>query len=68
MGERDCGNGIDDDGDGLGDCCDDECLNDPLCVPGIMPPPEICDDQIDNDCDGLTNCDDDECAGDPACP
>jgi hypothetical protein len=44
-----CGNGCDDDGDGLTDCCDPDC--------GC----EICDDGIDNDCDGLIDIADDDC-------
>jgi hypothetical protein len=44
-----CGNGCDDDGDGLTDCCDPDCA----C--------EICDDGIDNDCDGLIDIADDDC-------
>jgi hypothetical protein len=44
-----CGNGCDDDGDGLTDCCDPDCN----C--------EICDDGIDNDCDGLIDIADDDC-------
>ncbi|MEK7485028.1 MAG: hypothetical protein AABZ60_11935 [Planctomycetota bacterium] len=54
-----CTNSIDDDGDGLID------LADPDCVPA----PENCTDSIDNDFDGLTDCLDPDCAGlDPACP
>jgi len=44
-----CGNGCDDDGDGLTDCCDPDC--------GC----EICDNLIDDDCDGDIDGDDTDC-------
>jgi chitodextrinase len=62
--DEDCGDGMDNDEDGLTDCDDPECAGDPACLP---PPIEICGDGVDNDEDGLTDCDDPECAGDPAC-
>ncbi len=58
-----CDNGIDDDGDGLIDCDDPDCADDPACEV----PVEICDDGIDNDGDDLVDCDDPDCVGDPAC-
>jgi hypothetical protein len=54
--ETDCTNEFDDDGDGLEDCCDDDCSEDPGCQ-------EICDDAMDNDCDQDLDCADDDCIG-----
>lgn len=55
---EDCGNGADDDLDGLIDCEDGDCVD--LCM-------EDCRDGFDNDADGLVDCADDECVADPAC-
>lgn len=41
-----CGNGLDDDCDGLKDCAQPSCAN--------AGPPELCDG-VDNDCDGMTD-------------
>jgi hypothetical protein len=63
-GEQACDDGIDNDGDGLTDCDDDDCADDPICdVTSELD----CGDAIDNDGDGLTDCDDDDCADDPLC-
>jgi len=59
--EQECSDGIDNDADGLIDCDDPDCADDPACVG------EICDDGLDNDGDTLIDCDDPDCAGDPAC-
>jgi hypothetical protein len=48
--QEDCGNGIDDDGDGCIDWADSDC--------GGL---ETCHDLIDNNCDGLTDCEDPAC-------
>ena len=48
-----CGDGEDNDADGLIDCEDDDCFSDTC--------PEICDDGEDNDADGDTDCDDADC-------
>ena len=55
-----CGDGIDNDYNGLMDCEDAQCFSDPTCF-------ETCADGIDNDVDGLTDCDDDECWGTGSC-
>jgi hypothetical protein len=53
---EDCGNGVDDDEDGLVDCDDPGCGTSPLCK-------ELaCADGIDNDGDGATDCADPDCA------
>ncbi len=57
---EDCTNGSDDDGDGLVDCEDGECLADAACA-------EDCANGTDDDGDGLADCDDGACAGDSAC-
>ena len=57
---EDCTNGLDDDGDGLIDCEDPSCTDDPTC-------PEICDNSVDDDADGDIDCGDSECLCDPAC-
>lgn len=51
---EDCGNGIDDDCDGLVDLDDPDC---PICVPTT----EDCGNGIDDDCDGLVDLDDSDC-------
>jgi len=56
---EDCTDGADNDGDGLADCEDDDCVD--FCM-------EDCTDGIDNDGDGAIDCDDDECFADPICP
>lgn len=48
-----CGNGLDDNTDGLTDCQDPGCLCDQR--------PEICGNGIDDDCDGLADCADPDC-------
>ncbi|MBZ0118554.1 MAG: hypothetical protein K8H88_16240, partial [Sandaracinaceae bacterium] len=57
-----CGNGADDDGDGLTDCADPDCRGSPFCCR-----PEICSNGIDDDCDGAPDCMDRDCVSDPAC-
>ncbi len=51
-----CGNGIDDNDDGLIDCDDPQCAQDLECQP------EVCNDGIDNNGDGLADCQDPQCA------
>lgn len=53
--ESNCGNGIDDDGDGLADCDDQDCYASNECTV------EICDNGIDDDNDGWIDCNDTEC-------
>ncbi len=53
--EVSCADGQDNDGDGLVDCADDDCITTPAC-------PEVdCADGQDNDGDGLVDCADDDC-------
>ncbi|MGE3636021.1 MAG: putative metal-binding motif-containing protein, partial [Sandaracinaceae bacterium] len=59
-----CNNFRDDDGDGLLDCADPDCVGSPLCC---TPRPEVCTDGADQDCDSLIDCADPDCAMSPAC-
>ncbi len=53
--EANCGDGIDNDGDGLIDCEDGDCFSSNVCLI------EICDNGIDDDGDGWIDCSDSEC-------
>ena len=55
-----CGDGVDNDGDGAGDCADVACLSHPSCI-------EECGDGIDNDADGRIDCNDATCRDTPVC-
>lgn len=61
--ETDCANGVDDDGDGLVDCADSDCYNQPICQSsgGLENTDKLCSDFIDNDGDGAIDCDDMDC-------
>jgi hypothetical protein len=59
--EQDCGDGLDDDGDGYIDCADSDCGIVSLCIE------QQCSDGLDDDGDGLFDCDDPDCATDNAC-
>lgn len=64
LGPEICGDGIDNNFDGLIDCEDPACgEEDPFCI-------EICDDQQDNNGNGLADCADPDCANrqDVDCP
>lgn len=61
--EMECMNSIDDDGDGMVDCADDDCMGDPVCESPEM----TCDDGFDNDANGMIDCLDPNCTLDPAC-
>jgi hypothetical protein len=63
---EDCANGVDDDGDTLVDCMDQECEWDPACQPPELP--EVCNNGIDDNENGLIDCEDSACAADPTCP
>ena len=52
-----CGNSIDDDFDGLTDCADPDCKNDP----GCKGTPEDCENGQDDDGDGVVDCQDPDC-------
>jgi len=60
VGEQECDDGIDGDGDGKVDCMDDDCLS--SCSE------KVCDDGIDDDFDGKVDCDDSNCSHIPPCP
>jgi len=57
---EDCGNGIDDDGDGLADGDDPDCF-------GVTCPPEVCTNGVDDNGNSLVDCDDPDCLEDPVC-
>ena len=57
VGEKDCDDGIDGDGDGKIDCMDRDCF----CTE------KQCDDGIDDDGDDKVDCDDSDCGSNPAC-
>lgn len=61
--ELECNNGIDDDGDTVYDCADNDCKAEPTCKPDGKPEntEEKCSNWIDDDGDGQTDCDDAEC-------
>ncbi|MCP4443886.1 MAG: hypothetical protein GY811_00890 [Myxococcales bacterium] len=61
--EQQCDNGIDDDGDSVYDCGDNDCASDPVCKPDGQPEnsDQRCTDWIDNDGDGQLDCDDSDC-------
>ncbi len=59
LGSEDCFDGLDNDGDGLIDCDDNDC------GPECNSLEEICGDGIDNDLDGQTDCFDQDC--NPVC-
>ena len=81
--ETNCGDGMDNDCNGLADCSDPQCLS--VCCPngvcnaaenhcncpsdcGTAPATEInCTDGRDNDCDGAVDCFDSECFSLPVC-
>jgi hypothetical protein len=53
-----CDDGIDNDGDGLTDCADPDCGNEPRCYEDST----NCSNGKDDDNDGLVDCDDPDCA------
>lgn len=59
-----CGNGIDDDCNGLADCFDRTCQNEPACIDRKK---ESCANGVDDDDNGLVDCKDPACFGDKAC-
>ena len=62
--ETDCGDGVDNDGDGFIDCLDSDCNGVSGCEFGSE---ATCNDGIDNDGDGLTDCADSDCSTAPNC-
>lgn len=67
--EQICDDGLDNDGDTVFDCGDNDCKSAPNCLPDGNPEntTERCGDWIDNDNDGATDCDDLECERTAAC-
>ncbi|MGE4619457.1 MAG: hypothetical protein AAEJ04_06585, partial [Planctomycetota bacterium] len=62
LAAEDCLTPGDEDGDGLADCDDPDCVASPNCIEAGN-----CGDNIDNDGDGNTDCADADCAADLAC-
>jgi hypothetical protein len=62
-----CGDGDDNDCNGVADCLDPACENKPGCVCVPDPGGENCSNGKDDDCDGFADCNDPGCAGTPAC-
>lgn len=56
-----CNDGVDNDGDFLRDCDDQDCAAEVVCQD------EVCDNGADDDGDGQVDCDDNDCADDVAC-
>ncbi len=59
-----CGDGLDNDDDGLVDCSDPDCGTSSACLPV---PAESCNDGVDNNGNGLADCDDPDCSTTSAC-
>ncbi|MSP16457.1 MAG: hypothetical protein EXR73_07590 [Myxococcales bacterium] len=59
-----CGDGVDNDGDGLTDCIDSDCTSAAVCGPTSE---TVCDDGLDDEGDGAIDCADSECALAPRC-
>lgn len=49
-----CGDGVDNEGDGLVDCLDPDCVGTPACI-------ENCTNGVDDDADGMIDCADADC-------
>ncbi len=71
--ERDCGNGVDDDGDGQKDCLDEDCMG-LACGSGLncgtvggaptcLATEAACTNGADDDGDGAPDCEDTDCVG-----
>ena len=58
-----CGNGFDDDSDGVLDCSDADCAETGFCTSYE----HSCSNNRDDDYDGLVDCTDIECASAPSC-
>jgi hypothetical protein len=61
--EQSCGDGFDNDLDGLADCADPDCFG----ATGLCDTETACSDGLDNDADGAIDCFDTECAGISPC-
>jgi len=57
-----CTNTLDDDGDGMADCLDDDCDAHPSCATEVTAVEMLCNDGADNDSNGQTDCTDARCA------
>ena len=67
--QEQCGDGVDNDCNGLIDCRDPFCVTVPMCR-GCVPTSTFessCFDGVDNDCNGAIDCGDPVCVGQPSC-
>ncbi len=64
VGLENCANGVDDNGDGLTDCGDPQCVGHAYCLGYVE---LACDNGADDDGDGDVDCEDADCNQDPAC-
>ncbi len=62
-----CGDGADNDCNGLTDCLDPACAGVVPCACVPKSPTELCGEGIDADCDGLVDCNDPDCIGTGPC-
>lgn len=62
--ETECGDGLDDDGNGATDCDDPACAGKGTCPQAWE---TVCDDGLDEDANGATDCEDEACALAPVC-
>lgn len=60
---EDCGNAVDDDGNGRVDCADPACFRDARCAPAV----EVCDNGVDDDANGQADCADTVCGSSISC-
>ncbi|MCC6623755.1 MAG: hypothetical protein IT385_21025 [Deltaproteobacteria bacterium] len=65
--ETECGDALDDDGDGQTDCVDPDCNGVGGCPLVLTSESGLCVGELDEDDDGQTDCADADCADDPAC-
>lgn len=61
LGDEVCTDGLDNDADGLVDCEDADCMDNPACAE------QDCLDETDNDLDGLVDCGDEDCWSESHC-
>lgn len=63
LGDENCTNSVDDNGDGKVDCADPKCFGANACMPGT----ELCGNGLDDDKNGLVDCADPNCFNAAGC-